>query len=75
MNRNGVWDNRETPTEAWRRIGLLRKDEKLTREKYVTCVLTAATKLSTEGFFAEKTAAWYIDRAEKANLEPKFSTR
>ena len=57
MNRNGVWDYRETPTEAWRRLGLLRKNEKLTREKYITCIEAAAKELQTEGFFAEKTAA------------------
>ncbi len=31
MNRNGFWDYRETPTSAWRRLGLLGKGETLTR--------------------------------------------
>src|SRR5262245_1284554 len=38
MNRNGVWDYRETPAQAWRRLGLLQKNEDLTRDKYVECV-------------------------------------
>ena len=37
MNRNGVWDFRETPTQAWRRLGLLKAGEELTREAYVSC--------------------------------------
>ena len=71
MNRNGVWDYRETPTEVWRRLGLLRKDEKLTREKYVACIQAAAKKLQSEGFLSEKTAAWFVDQAKRADIEPK----
>ena len=48
MNRNGVWDYRETPTQAWRRLGLLQPNETLTREKYVACVQNAAETLRKE---------------------------
>ena len=75
MNRNGVWDYRETPTEAWGRLGLLRKDEKLTREKYVACIQTAVRQLQTEGFFTENTAAWYVEHAKQAELDPNSSRR
>lgn len=71
MNRNGVWDYRETPTQAWRRLGLLQKNEDLTREKYVACVQRTAEQLRTDGFFSEKTAAWYVDQARTAELLPK----
>jgi hypothetical protein len=71
MNRNGVWDYRETPTQAWRRLGLLQKNEDLTREKYVACVQNAAERLHTDGFFSEKTAADYVQRAKTADLQPK----
>jgi alpha/beta hydrolase family protein len=64
MNRNGVWDYRETPTEAWRRLGLLAKNETLTREKYVACVQHAADQLRMDGFFSERTAAEYVERAK-----------
>lgn len=75
MNRNGVWDYRETPTQAWRRLGLLRKDEDLTRARYVACVQQAAEKLRDEGFFSARTAADYVERAKTAELEPKASMR
>ena len=71
MNRNGVWDYRETPTAAWRRLGLLRSDEALTRERYVRCVRDAAERLRADGFFSDKTAQSYVDQAKTADLAPK----
>ncbi len=68
MNRNGVWDYRETPTQAWRRVGLLGRDETLTREKYVGCVRAAAESLARDGFFSAATARGYVERAEKEDL-------
>jgi hypothetical protein len=74
MNRNGVWDYRETPTQAWHRLGLLRGTETLTREKYVSCVTAAANKLRSEGFFSDKTAAAYAQQAQTAELQPSQKT-
>jgi Alpha/beta hydrolase domain len=71
MNRNGVWDSRETPTQAWRRLGLLQNNEPLTRDKYVACVQRAADQLRKEGFFSDKTAASYVERAKTVDLQPK----
>jgi hypothetical protein len=71
MNRNGVWDYRETPTQAWRRLGLLKSDETLTREKYIACVGAAAETLHREGFFSDRTAAWYTEQARTTDLAPK----
>jgi hypothetical protein len=71
MNRNGVWDYRETPTQAWRRLGLLQKNEELTRDKYVACVRRAADQLRKEGFFSDKTATAYVEQAKAAALLPK----
>lgn len=68
MNRNGVWDERETPEQAWRRLGLLGPNEPLTRERYAACVEKAALGLVSDGFLAEANAAWYIDQARKAEL-------
>jgi hypothetical protein len=73
MNRNGVWDYRETPTEAWRRLGLLQKTEVLTRDTYVACVQRAAEQLRREGFFSDKTAASYVEQAKTADLHPTYS--
>ena len=71
MNRNGVWDFRETPQDAWVRLGLLKRGEPLTREKYVACVQSAADALKKDGFFSEKTAAAYVEQARTAELQPK----
>ena len=71
MNRNGVWDDRETPTQAWRRLGLLQKHEDLTRDTYIACVQRAAEQLRKEGFFSDKTAAQYVEQAKTAELQPK----
>lgn len=71
MNRNGVWDFRETPTQAWQRLGLLKKGETLTREAYTACVAAAADRLKKDGFFSAKTAQWYLDSAKSADLQPK----
>jgi Alpha/beta hydrolase domain len=70
MNRNGVWDNRETPTAAWRRLGLLRTHETLTRDRYVDCVQHAAERLRKEGFFSDQTASSYVEQAKTADIEP-----
>ena len=75
MNRNGVWDLRETTAQAWRRLGLLQKGEDLTRDKYVACVQRAAQQLRTEGFFSDKTAASYGEQAKTADLRPQGKDR
>ena len=74
MNRNGVWDYRETPTQAWRRLGLLKANETLTRDTYVACVTAAANRLRDDGFFSPKTAAAYAEQARTADLPPKQNT-
>jgi hypothetical protein len=75
MNRNGIRDFRETPTQAWRRLGLLAKGEELTRARYVSCVQTAVESLRKDGFFSEQTAAEYVDAAQKAEIQPKAVTQ
>jgi hypothetical protein len=71
MNRNGVWDYRETPSQAWHRLGLLRAGEELTQDRYVACVQQAAEQLRREGFFSDKTAAAYVEQAKTADLHAK----
>ena len=75
MNRNGVLDYRETPTEAWRRMGLLQRSDTLTREKYIACVQSTADTLRKEGFFSDKTAEGYVSRARTAELMAKDSAK
>jgi hypothetical protein len=74
MNRNGIWDFRETPTAAWRRLGLLQNGEELTRERFVSCVQRSADQLRKEGFFSEATARWYVEEARKTDVAPKMPT-
>jgi hypothetical protein len=71
MNRNGVWDRRESLQQAWLRLGLLKPGETLTREKYVACVQQSADALRRDGFFSDKTAEEYIEAARKADLQPQ----
>jgi len=75
MNRNGVWDYRETPSQAWRRLGLLKAGENLTREKYVACVQGAADALRKDGFISDTTAAGYVAQAKTAELTAKDSAK
>ena len=70
MNRNGVWDYRETPTQAWRRLGLIGEREELTQERYVNCIKDVAEKLANEGFFSDETVNRYIENAKQQDLSP-----
>lgn len=74
MNRNGVWDLRETPTEAWRRLGLLSSGEDLSYDSYVGCVQQATSQLVEEGFFTAETAARYVAQARVQTLDPTLLT-
>jgi hypothetical protein len=71
MNRNGVRDFRETPTQAWQRLGLLQTGETLTQEKYASCVQRAADHLREDGFFSDQTAQGYVEQAKNAEILPK----
>ena len=75
MNRNGIWDFRETPTQAWQRLGLLKTGETLTREAYTSCVTRVASQLQRDGFFTPETVAWYTQQAKTAELQPKSGTQ
>ncbi len=64
MNGNGIRDKRETVTEAWRRLGLLKAGENFSRDKYVACVQTAVATLRKENFITEKVGELYIREAK-----------
>ena len=70
MNGNGLWDFRETPEQAWQRMGLLNRGESLTRTRYVDCVSNAAGALAEEGFFDPEVVEEYVIRARTKNLTP-----
>lgn len=68
MNRNGIWDNRESVTAAWRRLGLLAPAEEFNREKYVSCIRDTTGKLRQAGFFSDATVSRYIKEAGSRDL-------
>jgi hypothetical protein len=68
MNQNNVWDERETISGAWSRMGLLKRGEPMTRERYVRCVQTATDGLRKERFISEKNATAFVAGARKADL-------
>jgi len=70
MNGNGRWDFRETPEQAWQRLGLLGPGEKITRDRYVGCVSEAAGDLAEEGFFSPEVVKGYVEKAQSKNLAP-----
>ncbi|NCF51369.1 hypothetical protein GWP57_07145, partial [Gammaproteobacteria bacterium] len=70
MNRNGIWDFRETPSAAWRRLGLLAPGEELTHPLYVACIEDAVETLQEEGFFTAETAKRYVAQAQAQSLDP-----
>jgi hypothetical protein len=68
MNRNGVWDRRETVTQAWVRLGLLGHGKDFTRKLYVERITQAAEALRAQGFFDDAAVATTITRAQNADL-------
>jgi len=68
MNRNGVRDRRETITQAWQRLGLLKPGQKLTQSAYAACVKAASMKLVKEGLLPSKVGDFYVERASKTRL-------
>lgn len=69
MNGNGVRDKRETPAQAWTRLGLLKPTERFTRSKYITCVTNAAAKLVEEGLLPPPLLAYYMKRSVASGVE------
>lgn len=71
MNGDGKRGRRETVTEAWRRLGLLKAGEAFSREKYVACVQSTAAKLQADRFITEKVASVYVEAAQARPLPAK----
>ena len=71
MNQNGYRDFRETVTQAWLRLGLLKPGEKFNREKYTACVQEAVESVKREGFITSKTGDFYLKQAATMPLPSK----
>ena len=74
MNGNGLRDKRETVTQAWQRLGLLKPGQELTPSVYAGCVKAAASKLVNDGLLPKKVSEHYIERAGKARLGENGAT-
>jgi hypothetical protein len=68
MNKNGRRDRRETVTEAWQRLGLLRQGESFDRAKFVACVQDAVAKLRADNVITEESAQLYVAEAGRLEL-------
>jgi hypothetical protein len=63
MNGNRRRDRRETVSEAWARLGLLERGERITQAKYLACVAHAAANLARERLIPERLVNHYIKQA------------
>ena len=70
MNLNRYFDYRETVTQAWRRLNLLKPEEnfKFSREHYVRCVSSVTSKLKSENLITDKVATAYVQEASEKEL-------
>ena len=64
MNRNGYRDFRETMTQAWSRLGLIRSGEAFSRTHYAACIQKSVDQLLAEKFILPRTAQFYLDQAK-----------
>jgi hypothetical protein len=69
MNGNGKRDQRESVSQAWTRLGLLKAGERLTHSKYVACVASAAARLVDQGFLPARMLPYYVNRAAASGVD------
>ena len=63
MNRNGYRDYRESVTQAWRRLGLLKPNQSFNRDRYNRCVQAVVEKLTKQKFISEEIGGYYVEQA------------
>jgi hypothetical protein len=73
MNENGKRDKRETVTEAWRRLGLLKGGETFSHDKYVACVQSAVAALRKENLLTQEGADVYVQEAKRREVPSSSS--
>jgi hypothetical protein len=64
MNANGVADQRETVTEAWRRLGLIAPGATVRPLVHRLCVARAALRMFRQGLLPARAVAWYVANAD-----------
>ena len=68
MNHNGYRDYRESVTQAWRRLGLLKSNQSISQDRYNSCVQAQVQKLTKQKFISEKVGRYYIEQARSQPL-------
>jgi hypothetical protein len=68
MNGNGKRDKRETVTQAWRRLGLLKATDTFSADKYVACVEGAIARLQKDRFLTDEGGKLYLEEAQKKDV-------
>jgi hypothetical protein len=68
MNGNGVRDKRESLTQAWQRLGLLKSGQQMSSAIYQNCVKNAAAKLVKQGLLPAKVGEYYVEKAVRTRL-------
>jgi hypothetical protein len=68
MNGNGMRGKRETLTQAWHRLGLLKSDQRFTQSAYIACVKTTTAKLVKEGLLPKRVGEAYVEQAARARF-------
>lgn len=63
MNGNGKRDKRESVVQAWRRLGLVAKNEGFTRLVYTSCVTRVSEGLAKNGLIVRGAELYYKRRA------------
>lgn len=70
MNGNGARDQRETLTQAWRRLGLLKAGEQFNAAMYQKCVKAAVGLLQRQGFLSKSAGEHFVEQAARRSFAP-----
>jgi hypothetical protein len=68
MNQNGYRDFRETVSQAWHRMGLLRPNQTINKDRYVRCIEDSVNQLIGQKFITVKVGEFYIEQARSRPL-------
>jgi hypothetical protein len=68
MNHNGFRDYRESVTQAWLRLGLLKPNQSISKDRYFACVREQIRKLARQKFISEKLGKHYVEEARSKPL-------
>lgn len=68
MNFNGVRDRRETVTQAWQRLGLLKAGRQFNAAAYRQCVKDSVAVLVKQGLLLASAGEHYVEQASRRSL-------